>query len=240
MGEPTLECYNCGRENPGWAQICRSCGVSLSGAERWTSGAPPPRFPTDSTSLISMGAALATVVAAVLVALVVANLDPNEAGAVGERRPTPAPTPRAATPSVVATATVAPAPTATPAPTPTPTPVRPGTLAFGTAFDPATKQITAPATAFAPGSVFAHSITLTEPFGVGQIQEEVVRVAEDGTETVVQRRNATRLIVDPSATIAAFSVNTNLLIESWGAGTYRMRVYRGDELLAEGEFQLTA
>ena len=239
MGEPTLECYNCGRENPGWAQICRSCGVSLSGAERWTSGTPPPRFPTDSTSLISMGAALATVVAAVLVALLLANLDPNEAGAVAERRPTPTPTPRAAA-SVVATATVAPAPTATPAPTPTPTPVRPGTLAFGTAFDPATKRITAPATAFAPGSVFAHSITLTEPFGVRLIQEEVVRVAADGTETVVQRRNATSLAVDPSGTSAAFSVNTNALIESWGPGTYRMRVYRGDELLAEGEFQLRA
>ena len=60
MTGDSVECFNCGRANPSWAQVCRSCGVPMrpGGA-----GSKPPasRLPTDRDSLFSIGAALATI-----------------------------------------------------------------------------------------------------------------------------------------------------------------------------------
>ena len=29
MTGDSVECFNCGRANPSWAQVCRSCGVPM-------------------------------------------------------------------------------------------------------------------------------------------------------------------------------------------------------------------
>ena len=31
--DETVDCFNCGRANPEWAQVCRSCGVALRHGE---------------------------------------------------------------------------------------------------------------------------------------------------------------------------------------------------------------
>jgi hypothetical protein len=115
-----------------------------------------------------------------------------------------------------------------------------GTITVGTGLDSSTKQITGPTTAFVAGSGFAHSIQLTEPFGVNIIQEEVIHVAADGSQTVVQPRSGSDLQVSAVSKIAGFRVrDAGPLIQAWGTGNFILRVYRGTELLAEGQFSLS-
>jgi hypothetical protein len=38
--------------------------------------------------------------------------------------------------------------------------------------------------------------------------------------------------------VTCYSVSANNLIRAWGPGAYVMRVFRGDEKLAEGRFNL--
>ena len=245
MGEPTVECYNCGRENPGWAQICRTCGVSLRGAERFASG-PPPRLPTDTNSLISMAAAVGTIVAAIVVGLVLSSLDPSEGVASGTGE-TPTPTLSAA-PTATTLATVVPTTVPTAAPTPSPVPL-PGELLIGTALDPNTRRVSTPQATFAPGDNFAYSLTMPEAIGTNQLFVEVVQIEEDGTETVRQEPTGAQAI-DGSQPTAAFEIPANILIlgpdgtagsgDEFGPGRYLMRIYlAADELVAEAPFELT-
>ena len=57
MTGDSVECFNCGRANPSWAQVCRSCGVPMRPG---AAGSAPPsgRVPTDRDSLFSIGAAV--------------------------------------------------------------------------------------------------------------------------------------------------------------------------------------
>ena len=66
----------------------------------------------------------------------------------------------------------------------------------------------------------------------------MVRVESDGSQTVVQDK--TGLGLSASASIAGYCANANLLINGWGPGTYILRDYIGDELIAQGQFSLTA
>ena len=245
MGEPTVECYNCGRENPGWAQICRTCGVSLRGAERFASG-PPPRFPTDTRSIVSIVAAVGTIAAAIIVGVLLSNLDPS--GPVAGAPQATAGVAATSTPPP-ATATVSPTTVATAAPTATPPPPLPGELVFGTALDPTTRVVSAPQTTFTLGDNFAYSVTMDEAIGAEQIFVEVVKV-EDGEETVLQEPTGGQLI-DPAQPTAAFEVPADTLIlgpdgvadseDEFGTGSFVMRIYLGpDQLIAQGTFELTA
>lgn len=230
MSGEIIECFNCGRDNPEWAQVCRSCGVTLRhGAARI---APTGRIPTDRDSLLSIGAVLATIVGALLLGLFVAGLNPVEP-TVGFATPTPSPTP---TPTPVPTE----APTAPPTPTPAPTPVPlPATVAFGTELG-ANRQVLNPVETFTPSMIFAHSISSTAPFGAPLIGEEVTRLNEDGTDgaTVVNRAQ-NQLGVDPAGTVAGFVAGPAAnFIRDWGPGLYVLRVYVGDTLIAEGTFRL--
>ena len=230
MTEPRLECLNCGRENPPWAQTCRYCGVSLRDATLYQDG-PPPRVPTDRSSLASMASAVGTIVVAVVIGLFLSNLDPRDATAGDGQAATPRPTPSIAPPPT----TSIPPLTDTPAPTPTPLP---GTLAFGTALDANTGEITEPTTTFGPGQAFAYSITMPEPLGVDRVFVEVVRVEADGTETLIQERSGGQP-VDASSAVAWFSVDADSLISGFGVGNFIMRVYAPqDQLIAEGPFEL--
>jgi hypothetical protein len=233
MTGDTVECFNCGRPNPGWAQVCRSCGVPLVAAG--SSSAPTGPFPTDQASLMSMGAAIGAVLLVIVVGFLLSNLG-RSTPTVGFQ--TPSPSARASfsfEPSSSAAGSLPAAPTDTPVPTP----ALPGTVTFGTALDRGTQTVSAPATAFTPQSAaFAHSIAFTAPYGAASLSEEVVKVAGDGTESIVQTREAGTFAVDPNATVLGYSAPIGGLYRDWGPGQYVMRVYRGDEKVAEGTFTL--
>jgi hypothetical protein len=79
---------------------------------------------------------------------------------------------------------------------------------------------------------------------VPRIQEEVLRVEEDGSLTEVQARRGSNLNVNPRARIGGWCApgGTDALLADWGSGTFVLRVYRNPrtpELLAEGQFTLT-
>jgi hypothetical protein len=230
MTRDSTECFNCGRENPSWAQVCRYCGVPLREGE--AAAVPTGPFPTDQRSLLSLGAAVGTILVAIVVGLFVANLNPVDPS-VGLDSPTPRP-------SVVVrpSASAAAEPTATTKPTPAPTPPLPGTLTFGTGRSKGC-AITGETDTFGPGSVFAHAITVKEAFGVKSVAEEVVLIGADGKEKVVQTKKDGITDVNSKQKVACYAVASNNLIRAWGAGTFVMRVYRGDEKLAEGKFTLT-
>jgi hypothetical protein len=228
MAEDTLECANCGNANPAWAQVCRSCGAPLTAAA--VAAAAESAVVTQG-SLIAIGAALGTIALAVLIGLVLGGILP------------PAPPVAAATPTPSASAE----PTAEPTPDPSggspdPSasvgPILPGTLTFGLGLNVDTQRVTNPTDTFTPGTTFAHSIELTAPFGVTQLGEEVARINEDGSETIVITTENQVDLQDPNATVDGFTVPTNALLDALGAGTYVMRVYRGTELLAQGTFIL--
>jgi hypothetical protein len=235
MAEGTVECANCGRANPDWAQVCRSCGAPMqpgvAGATP-ASGLPGPLATVDQGSLMAIGGALGTIAAAIIIGVIIgAILPPAPPIAVATPTPNPSasiePTPG---PSIDPSASVD--PSATPAPT------LPGTLAFGLGLNAETQRVTNPTDTFTPGTTFAHSIELTSPFGVTQIGEGVWQIAEDGSETQVINPDENQLTVDPEASVDCFTVPTNALLDPLGPGTFVMRVYRGSELLAQGTFIL--
>lgn len=231
MAGDVVECFNCGRANPAWAQVCRSCGVALRHGV--ASVAPGGPIPTDRNSLISIGAVIGTILAAVLIGFILSSMYPSDPSAIGAT-PTPSATPRPSfEPSLVASATP------DPSETPVPTPALPGTLVFGTELD-ATQNVTQPVDTFTPGMTFAHSITVPETFGVAQIGEQVVRILEGGGEEEMVAAAGNQLRVNSTSTVAGYTAgDARTFISSWGTGLYKMRVYRGTELLAEGEFRLS-
>lgn len=232
MTGDTVECFNCGRPNPGWAQVCRSCGVPLVTTR--SDSTPTGPFPTDQASLLSMAAAIGAVLLAVLLGFLFSSMSPTTP-TVGFQ--TPSPSPRASIslrPSASAGASGPVAATAVPTATPVPLP---GTLTFGTTLD-GSRAVTDPNNTFTPQSgTFAHSIAFAEPYGADALAEEVTKVT-DGVETVVQTREAGTFAVDPAATVLGYSAPIEGLYADWGAGEFVMRVYRGDEKVAQGIFIL--
>jgi hypothetical protein len=230
MSGDTIECFNCGHANPSWAQVCRSCGFAIQPTGP-LSGTPAGIFPTDQTSLISIGGTLGAIVLAIVLGLFFSRLIPP-APNVAEETPSP-------TPSASASASGVPSATAAASTSVLPSPQLPGTITFGTGWNNTTRVITGKTTAFTVASAgFAHAITLSEPIGVDRLQEEVVSVAADGTETVVQSRaDGTVFVNGKLLTDGLKSTKTmTQLIGAWGKGTHILRVYRGGELLAEGTF----
>ena len=224
MTEETVDCFNCGRANPEWAQVCRSCGVALRHGEARV--VPTGPFPTDQTSLISIGAVVGTILAAVLIGLFVSGLNPTDP-VVGQ--PTPSPSPSA---EESLEPTIEPLPSDTPAPTPTPTPALRGTLAFGTGLDNA-GNVTGATDTFTPGSSFSYALTTPEGPGATPIRNEITRLED---EEVVANDELT---VDPADTIIGYNLGSAAgFIQDWGTGEFRWRVYVGEELLAEATFRL--
>jgi hypothetical protein len=186
----------------------------------------------DQGSILAIGGALGTIVAAIVIGVILSGLLPPAPPVAVE---TPTPNPSA---SAEPTPEPTPDPSASVDPSATPTPTLPGTLTFGLGLNAETQRVTNPTDTFTPGTTFAHSIELTEPFGVNLIAEEVVQIAEDGSETQVVNPDENTLDVDPNAMVDGFTVPTNALLDSLGPGTFVMRVYRGSELLAQGRFIL--
>lgn len=232
MTGDTIECFNCGHENPSWAQVCRSCGFALQQTAPVTGGAAG-LFPTDPDSLRSIGGAMGAIVLAIVLGLVLSGLIPP-APNIAEATPTSTPSPSAS-----ASASEAPGGSESAAASGSVAPALPGVITFGTGWNNATLEITGETTAFTAASPgFAHSISLSEPIGVSQLQEEVVRVAADGKETVVQTRADGKVFVDPTRLTDGFKDSKTVaqLIAAWGTGTFILRTYNAGELLAEGTF----
>lgn len=224
MNDETVDCFNCGRSNPGWAQVCRSCGVVLRHGEARV--VPTGPFPTDQASLVSIGAVVATILAAVLIGLFVSSLNPTDP-TVGQATPSPSPT-LDATPEP----SLEPVPSDTPAPTPTPTPTLRGTLAFGTGLDSA-GNVTGATDTFTPSANFAYALSIPGGPGEAQIRNEITRVED---ETVVADDT---IGVDPADEIIGYNLGgAGGFVQDWGTGEFVWRTYVGEELVAQATFRL--
>ena len=225
MTEETVDCFNCGRANPEWAQVCRSCGVALRHGEARV--VPTGPFPTDQTSLISIAAVVGTILAAVLIGLFVSGLNPSDP-TVGQQTPTPIPTTE---PSVEPS--VAPEPSESVAPTPRPTPARRGTIAFGTGLDEA-GNVTGETRDFTASSNFAYALSVPGGVGGTPIRNEITRMSEP-VEVVADDE----LPVSPDDELIGYNLGSAAgFVQDWGPGEYRWRIYVGNELVAQGRFRL--
>lgn len=235
--EPTVDCPNCGHPNPEWAQICRNCSRPLTpGAAKPTAepGGSRGGVPIlGQSALLALGAALGTIVVAIVAGLVLGGLIPEAP------LPTPTPSP---TPFASFEPSASPLPSGSGNPSAEATPTLPGTLTFGLGLDSSTRKVVNPTTTFAPGTIFAQSIELTAPFGVSTIAEELVRIEADGSQTIVIDRAGNTINVNAGASITGWTIDADVLINdpAVGAGNYIMRVYRGSELIAQGGFTLTS
>ena len=228
----TVECFNCGHQNPSWAQVCRQCGYPIQPMTAASTG-PRGLFPSDQDSLVSIGLALGSILAAIVLGLVLSGLIPPAPNVALE---TPIPTP---SPSVSGSPSGAPSAVESAVGSVVAGPTLPGTLSFGTGIDPDTSLVTGETAAYTVGTgTFAHSISVGEPFAVAEVFEEVVRVEADGTETLVQARADGGVDVTATSQVAGFQVPVANL-SGWGTGNFTMRIYRGDELLAEGSFTIS-
>lgn len=233
--DDTIECSNCGHANPSWAQVCRNCGVSLQRDIAHPITRPQTPFPTDHASLVSLGTAVGSIVIAIVLGLLVSAINPTQPTVGVSLSPSPTPS---ATPIPSASASVVPA-SAAPATSSTPAAKLPATITFGTDLT-AAKAVTNPTASFGPTGYFAYSVSMAQPFGVTTLSEETVRVA-NGNETVVDPRSRNPVRVSASASIFGYRVTTSSLLRSWGGGgTFIMRVFRGNEKIAEGQFTLSA
>lgn len=233
--DDTIECSNCGHANPSWAQVCRNCGVSLQRDLAHPVSRPQTPFPTDQASLVSLGAAVGSIVIAIVLGLFFSSINPTQPTVGVSLSPSPTPS-LAPLPSASGSAPPA---SATPIATPKPTPHLPGTISFGTGLT-ASKDVTNPTTSFGPSGYFAYAVSMPQPFGVTTLLEETVRTA-NGKETVVDPRTNNPVHVSASATKFGFRVTTSSLLQAWGGGgTFTLRVYRGTELIAAGSFTLSA
>lgn len=233
--DDTIECSNCGHANPSWAQVCRNCGVSLQRDLAHPITRPQTPFPTDQASLVSLGTAVGSIVIAIVLGLFFSAINPTQPTVGISISPSPTPS---VTPVPSASASAPPA-SSTPNATPAPTAKLPGTIAFGTGLT-ASRTVTNPTTSFGPTGYFAYSVSMSQPFGVSVLSEETVRVA-NGKETVVDSRANNPVRVSASARIFGFRVTTSSLLRAWGSGgTFIMRVFRGNEKIAEGQFTLSA
>lgn len=110
-------------------------------------------------------------------------------------------------------------------------------ITFGTLLDPATGLVaTASRTqSFERADTFAYSVADVAP--EPSVDVEVERIA-GGVLTVVQHASPQSLA--PGAATIAFSVPAEALVDAFGPGEYRMRIYRArtSQPLAEGTFTL--
>jgi hypothetical protein len=233
MTDETVDCFNCGRPNPDWAQVCRSCGVALRHGE--ARGVPAGPFPTDRDSLVSMAAVIGTILLAVLLGVFISGLNPTEP-TVGQATPTPTPTAEDPTPRPTPTPEPEePTPTPEPEePTPTPEPELRGTLTFGTGLDD-NRQVTGETDTFTPANTFAYSLSVPGGVGGTPIRNQIERVS-DPSELVVE---GDEIQVDPASETIGFNLGEATgFVRDWGSGEYVWRVFVDDELVAEATFRL--
>jgi hypothetical protein len=125
-----------------------------------------------------------------------------------------------------------------PSPTPSRSVANPLPITYGTALDDASGEAIQPTDRFREGDPFAYSVRLPAALGVDAVLVEIVRLNEDGTETVAQRPSEQRIVA--TSRVFAFEVLTADLLRAWGPGQYAMRIYRpgAADPFAAGRFTL--
>jgi hypothetical protein len=123
--------------------------------------------------------------------------------------------------------------------TPAPSAAPPLTIRFGQGLDPQTNRATPRTRRFRSGDPFAYSVTLAQRPGTRDILVEVTRL-DGGRRVVVQEPSLQH--IQPQARTFAFQVETDDLLEAWGAGDYEMRIFLGpgSDPIAIGRFTLIA
>ena len=110
-------------------------------------------------------------------------------------------------------------------------------ITFGTVLDPATGLVATPArtSSFEEGDSFVYSVADVPP--PATVYVEVARVA-GGSAEIVQEQSVQTL--PPESPAIAFSVPAAVLLDAFGSGEYRMRIYLPGEPVpvAEGSFVL--
>lgn len=111
-------------------------------------------------------------------------------------------------------------------------------IAFGTARDALSLEVTAPATTFRRGDLFVYSVHLPQEAGVDTIYVRVDRTGE--APVTVQDWSDGVQLIDPTLAVISFEVPADNLLDVFGAGDYEMRVSLepDGELLASGTFRL--
>lgn len=124
-----------------------------------------------------------------------------------------------------------------PSPTPSPS-VSPLPIAYGTALDPVSGEATPPTDHFREGDPFTYSVRMPTAPGVDTILVEIIRLNEDGSETVAQRPSEQKIVA--TSPVFAFEVRTTDLLQAWGPGAYAMRIYLNGaaDPFAAGRFTL--
>lgn len=127
-----------------------------------------------------------------------------------------------------------------PSPSPSPSATGPLPITFGAALDPASGEAIQPTNRFRDGDPFAYSVRMAAAPGVGTIQVEIVRLNDDGTETVAQPRTDGDQGIVATSSVFAFKVQASTLLDAWGPGVYAMRIYLPDGVdpIATGRFTL--
>ena len=159
---------------------------------------------------------------------VAAGHDHAEPSVEGTLAPSPSELPALAerSPEVVATAGASAGPALTVG--------RPGVVAFGTSLDLA-GQLQGSVTGFRPGQIAVWLADLGEPVAAPTVRFVIVQVLPDGREFEHWREDMP--VADPGGGQLVGMADLSIYAHG-GAGSYRMRYFRGDELLAEGAFEL--
>lgn len=134
------------------------------------------------------------------------------------------------------------APITTPLPVPTITVTAmpagdPGTVTFGTGYDPDTFAVIGEKTSFkASAKKIAWVAEFTEPAGATSVTLVIARHRASGTEQIILKQELD--IANPASDLVA-NVNDLALLVGRKPGTYVMRFLREATVLAEGAFTLT-
>lgn len=113
--------------------------------------------------------------------------------------------------------------TGLPSPTPLATASHPLPITYGTALDPATGEAIQPTDRFRDGDPFAYSVRMPAAPGTDTVLVEIIRLNDDGTESVAQRPSQQRIVA--TSRVFAFEVRATDLLHAWGPGQYAMRIY---------------
>ena len=82
---------------------------------------------------------------------------------------------------------------------------------------------------------FAYSVTMPAPFGVNTIENEIVKLSDEGGNVVLPRQGVP---VDPNVATYGYVIGTaGEFLSQWGPGEFEWRVYISGELAARGQFR---
>jgi hypothetical protein len=216
--------------------------IALIGILLWNLAAQSARARpslSPSSSVVYLGSALLTVVLLTTVAFASTGGSSHAGASEGHAHSSVESPPSAdasSAPGADASATPSASAAAAGSPAASPSVVveRPGTIAFGSGVDLA-GQLQGSGAVFRPGQAAVWLADLSEPPGVPTVRFIIVQILPDGREFEHWRQDMT--VADPGGRQLIGMADLSIYAHG-GTGNYRMRYFRGDQLLAEGAFEL--